>query len=78
LYKQIEALELEAKNNLKKSQESKGSVKEMYKQRCLMALKKKKALETQVKNYNSHQNALNQVAFTAETINGHKEMVNLV
>lgn len=47
----------------------------MYKQRCLMALKKKKALETQAKNYNSHQNALQKAAFTAETINGHKEMV---
>jgi hypothetical protein len=40
-----------------------------------MALKKKKALETQAKNYNSHQNTLQKAAFTAETINGHKEMV---
>jgi hypothetical protein len=64
IYKQIEGLELEAKNNLKKSQESKGSAKEMYKQRCLLALKKKKQLEQQVKTYNSHQNMLQQAVFT--------------
>jgi phage shock protein A len=42
IYQQIEAAEQEAKNNLRKSQESKGSAKEMYKQRALIALKKKK------------------------------------
>jgi hypothetical protein len=54
IYKQIEGLELEAKNNLKKSHENKGLVKDMYKQRCLLALKKKKQLEQQVKTYSSH------------------------
>jgi len=44
IYKQIEALEAEAKTFLQKSQHSKGSAKDMYKQKCLMALKKKKAL----------------------------------
>lgn len=78
LYKQIQALEQEAKNNLRKSQETKGSAKEMYKQRCMLALKKKKQLETQVKTYNSHQNMLQQAAFNVEAASGHKEMVRIV
>jgi hypothetical protein len=49
----------------------------MYKQRCLLALKKKKQLEMQVKTYNSHQNMLQQAVFTAENINGQKDMVNM-
>lgn len=47
----------------------------MYKQRCMLALKKKKQLETQVKTYNSHQNMLQQAAFNVEAASGHKEMV---
>ena len=60
---------------MRKSQETKGSAKEMYKQRCMLALKKKKQLETQVKTYNSHQNMLQQAAFNVEAASGHKEMV---
>jgi hypothetical protein len=44
----------------------------MYKQKCLMALKKKKQLEQQAKSYNSHQNALQQASFTMENVNNHK------
>ncbi len=68
----MEALEVEAKNYLAKSKEAKGSAKEMYKQKCLMALKKKKQLEQQAKSYNSHQNALQQAAFTVENV-GHQK-----
>lgn len=49
----------------------------MYKQRCLVALKKKKQLEMQAKTYNSHQNMLQQAVFTAENVSGQKEMVNM-
>jgi hypothetical protein len=40
----MEGLEAEAKNWLSKSKEAKGSARDMYKQKCLMALKKKKQL----------------------------------
>ena len=72
LYKQMEALEAEAKGYLHKSQQSKGSAKDMYKQKCLMALKKKKALEQQAKSLNAHQNILQQGIFNVEAANAHK------
>jgi uncharacterized protein (DUF3084 family) len=72
LFKQCEALEAEAKANLLKSKESKGSAKEMYKQRCLLALKKKKAIEGQIKSLNGQQNMLQQAVFTTENIQNHK------
>lgn len=72
IYKQMEALEAEAKAFLQKSKASKGSARDMYKQKCLMALKKKKQLEQQAKSYNSHQNALQQASFTMENVNNHK------
>ena len=75
LYKKIEALESEAKGYLEKSQQTKGSTKEMYKQKALMALKKKKQLMQQANKYNSHQNMLQQAVFTKEAAEGHKEMV---
>ncbi len=78
IYKQIDELQRQAKANLKKSQESKGSAKQMYKQRCLIALKKKKQLEAQAKTYNSHQNMLQQAVFVGENISGQKEMVILL
>ena len=73
----MEALESQAKNYLQKSKESKGSAKEMYKNKCLMALKKKKQLETQVKKYTQQQNMLQQAVFTKENVQAHKEMVKV-
>ena len=75
LYKKMEGLEQEAKNYLAKSQQTKGSTREMYKQKALMALKKKKQLMQQANKYNSHQNMLQQAVFTKEAAAGHKEMV---
>jgi hypothetical protein len=40
----------------------------MYKQRCVMVLKKRKQYEQQLKNYMTQQITLNQVAFTSDTI----------
>jgi hypothetical protein len=48
----------------------------MYKQKCMMALKKKKQYEQQAKTYNSHQNTLQQAAFTIENAGHHKEIVS--
>ena len=47
----------------------------MYKQRCVMVLKKRKQYETQLKNYMGQQITLNQVAFTSDTIQNTLEMV---
>jgi len=47
----------------------------MYKQRCVMVLKKRKQYENQLKNYMTHQFTLNQVAFTSENIQNTLEMV---
>jgi charged multivesicular body protein 5 len=47
----------------------------MYKQRCIMVLKKRKQYEAQLKNYMTHQFTLNQVAFTSENIQNTLEMV---
>ena len=68
----MEALEAEAKNYLAKSKESKGSVRDMYKNKCLMTLKKKKQLEVQAKKYSQQQNMLQQAVFTTENVQGHK------
>ena len=73
----MEGLEAEAKNWLSKSKEAKGSARDMYKQKCLMALKKKKQLEQQAQKLNNQQNTLQQAVFNIESANGHKEMVVL-
>jgi hypothetical protein len=75
LWKQVEAQEAEAKNYLQKSQQSKGTAKEMYKQKAVMALKKKKQIQQQIQKLNSQQNMLQQAAFNVETVQGHKELV---
>lgn len=49
----------------------------MYKQRCLMVLKKRKMYDNQLKNYMSQQMTLDQVAFTSESIQNTLEMVFL-
>ena len=77
MWKQIEGLDVEAKNLLQKSQQAKGSAKNMYKQKCLMALKKKKQLEQQVQKYNSQQNMMQQAVFNVEAAQNHKEMVHV-
>lgn len=47
----------------------------MYKQRCVMVLKKRKQYENQLKNYMTHQFTLNQVAFTSQNIQNTLDMV---
>ena len=47
----------------------------MYKQRCLMVLKKRKLYDNQLKNYMGQQMTLDQVAFTSESIQNTLEMV---
>ena len=61
----VSLLDNEAKELLEKSKKSKGSAREMYKQRCLMVLKKRKMYDNQLKNYMSQQMTLDQVAFTS-------------
>ena len=73
----MEVLEQEAKNYLQKSKESKGSAKDMYKNKCLMALKKKKQLEAQVKKYTQQQNVLQGAVFAKQSVQAHKDMVNV-
>jgi len=50
----------------------------MYKQRCLMVLKKRKMYDNQLKNYMNQQMTLDQVAFTSESIQNTIDMVGLV
>lgn len=40
----------------------------MYKQRCMMVLKKRKMYDNQLKNAMSQQMTLDQVAFTSESV----------
>lgn len=47
----------------------------MYKQRCIMVLKKRKMYDNQLKNYMSQQMTLDQVAFTSESIQNTIDMV---
>lgn len=47
----------------------------MYKQRCLMVLKKRKMYDNQLKNYMNQQMTLDQVAFTSESIQNTIDMV---
>ena len=47
-----------------KSKTAKGSSKQMYRERCVQLLKKRKQYEQQLKNYMSQQFTLDQVAFT--------------
>lgn len=71
-------LDNEAKELLEKSKKAKGSAKDMYKQRCVNVLKKRKQYDNQLKNYMNQQFTLDQVAFTSETIQGTIEMVKLI
>ena len=68
----MEALDAQAKNYLSKTKESKGSAKDMYKQKCLMALKKKKQLQQQAQKLNNQQNMLQQAVFNIESASNHK------
>ena len=61
-------LDAEAKELLEKSKKSKGSTKEMYKQRCVAVLKKRKMYDNQLKQAMNQQITLDQVAFTSESI----------
>ena len=47
----------------------------MYKQRCMMVLKKRKMYDNQLKQYMNQQFTLDQVAFTSESIQNTLEMV---
>ena len=71
----VSKLDAEAKDLLEKSKKSKGSAKDMYKQRCMMVLKKRKLYDNQLKNAMNQQFTLDQVAFTSENIQNTLEMV---
>ena len=60
-----------------KSKTAKGSSKQMYRQRCVQLLKKRKQYENQLRNYLSQQYTLDQVAFTKDTVQNNREMVRL-
>ena len=68
-------LDLEAKDLLEKSKKAKGSAKDMYKQRCVQVLKKRKQYDNQLKGYMNQQFTLDQVAFTSDNIQNTIEMV---
>ena len=71
----VTRLDAEAKELLEKSKKSKGSSREMYRQRCLAVLKKRKLYDNQLKAYMGQQLTLDQVAFTADSIQNTLEMV---
>ena len=58
-----------------KSQASKGSPKQMYKQKAVMTLSKKKQYENQMKGYMNQLMTIDKVNFTAESIKSQGEMV---
>ncbi len=58
-----------------KSKTAKGTSKQMYRQRCVQLLKKRKQYENQLKTYMSQQYTLDQVAFTKDSVQNHLEMV---
>jgi len=58
-----------------RSKTSKGSSKQMYRQRCVQLLKKRRQYENQLRNYLSQQYTLDQVAFTKDTVQNNLEMV---
>lgn len=52
-----------------------GSTREMYKQRCVNVLRKRRQYDAQLKNYMNQQFTLDQVGFTSEGIQNTTEMV---
>lgn len=60
-----------------KSKTAKGSSRQMYRQRCVQLLKKRRQYENQLRNYLSQQYTLDQVAFTKDTVQNNLEMVSL-
>ncbi len=60
---------------LEKSKKAKGSARDMYKQRCVNVLKKRKQYDNQLKAYMNQQFTLDQVGFTSENIQNTIEMV---
>jgi charged multivesicular body protein 5 len=73
----VTKLDNEAKDLLEKSKKAKGTTKEMYKQRCVNILKKRKQYDNQLKAYMNQQFTLDQVAFTSENIQNTIEMVTI-
>ena len=61
----------------KKAKTSKGSTAQMYKQRCVMAMKKKKMYQDQLDTYMNQQFSLDQIAFTKENIQNTNETVSI-
>lgn len=74
----VTKLDAEAKDLLEKSKKSKGSAKDMYKQRCVQVLKKRKQYDNQLKGYMNQQFTLDQVSFTSENIQNTIEMVAMI
>jgi hypothetical protein len=68
----VNQLHLEAKDFLAKSQASKGTQKEMFKKKALMALNKKKQYENQMKTYMNHQMTIDSINMTTENIKNHQ------
>lgn len=58
-----------------KAKTARGNSKQMYRQRCVQLLKKRKQYEGQLKNYMSQQYTLDQVAFTKDSVQNNLEMV---
>ena len=73
----ISIVDKEMKELYDKSKTAKGSSKQMYRQRCVQLLKKRKQYENQLRNYLSQQYTLDQVAFTKDTVQNNLEMVRL-
>jgi hypothetical protein len=61
-----------------RSKTAKGSSQQMYRQRCVQLLKKRKQYENQLKSYMSQQYMLDQVAFTKDSVQNNLEMVKKV
>ena len=73
----IDKLQAEAKEYLSKAQGVKGAQKDMYKNKALMALNKKKQYEKQMRGYMNQQMTMEQLKMNTEAIKGQREMVEM-
>lgn len=64
LSESITIVDNELKQLYDKSKTAKGSSKQMYRDRCVQLMKKRKMYEQQLKSFTSQQFTLDQVAFT--------------
>lgn len=68
----MDKLQAEAKEYLAKAHATKGAQRDMYKNKALMALNKKKQYEKQMRGYMNQQMTIDQLSINTEMMKGHK------